>query len=500
MTEAKSNAPSPDLEVAIIGAGFAGLCVAVKLKQAGLHDFRVFESEDDVGGTWLVNTYPGCACDIPSHLYSYSFAPNPDWSRAFSPQPEIWAYLRRVANDFALYPYIRLGTRIERARYDDETGCWRLSTSDGEQLTARVLVSAMGGLSVPSYPELPGRARFAGASFHSQRWDHDFDLSGKTVAVVGTGASAIQFVPEIAPRVARLHLFQRTPPWVIPRPDHAVPQEARALYRRVPLAQRLIRRAIYTKQELRAIAFVFKPQLLKLASWLGRTHIARQVADPALRAKLTPSYTLGCKRVLMSNDYYPALCRDNVELVTDGIREVTPRGLVTQDGRTREVDAIIYGTGFRAFAPVPRGVVFGRGGLDIVDAWAEGPEAYKGTAVAGFPNMFVMTGPNTGLGHNSMVYMIESQVPYILDALRTIQRRRLKAVAVRPDAQRRYNAWLQRRMRRTVWSTGGCVSWYMDGGGKNVTLWPGFTFGFRHMLRRFDARAYELIPRDAASA
>jgi cyclohexanone monooxygenase len=491
-----SPSEAPDYEVAIIGAGFAGLCMAIKLKEAGQRSFVVFEREPEIGGTWLINNYPGCACDIPSHLYSYSFAPNPEWSRAYSPQQEIWSYLRRCANEHELYPYIRLRTSVEQAVYDEARGVWRIATSDGRVVSARTLISGVGGLDTPAYPEIPGRASFEGPSFHSQRWAHDEDLSGKTVAVIGTGASAIQFVPQVAKVAARLHLFQRTAPWILPKRDHAISRATRRLYRRVPALQRLARAAIYASHEWHALMFVFFPALLRGARALAKLHLRREIKDPALRAKLTPTYTMGCKRILMSNDYYPALQRDNVDVVTTGIREIRARSVVTVDGVERFVDAIIYGTGFRAADPMPRGVVFGRGGLDLVDAWADGPEAYKGTTVRGFPNMFMMMGPNTGLGHNSVIHVIESQARYVMDALRTIERRRLKSVEVRERVQRTYNAWIQRRMGKTVWMSGGCVSWYQREGGKNVVLYPGFTFGLRHMLRRFDVGAYELTPRD----
>lgn len=486
----------PDYEVAIIGTGFAGLGAAIRLKQQGRDDFVIFEREDDIGGTWYLNHYPGCACDVPSHLYSFSFEPNPDWSRLFAPQPEIRAYLASCADKHGLREHIRLNSEVTEARFDEEAGIWRLRAG-GRSVTARSVIAGLGPLTRPAYPDIPGIERFAGETFHSQQWDHDCDLSGKRVAVVGTGASAIQFVPQIAPEVRRLHLFQRTPPWIVPRPDHAISRRMRDKFRARPGLQRGLRRFIYWFLEARVLGFVVNPKLMKLMERQARRHLQRQIPDPDLRARVTPDYTLGCKRVLISQDYYPALTRDNVALETAGIREITETGLVTEDGREIEVDVMIFGTGFQATEPVPRGMIFGRGGRDIVDAWADGVEAYKGTTVAGYPNFYLMTGPNTGLGHSSMVFMIESQLNYVLDALRTLERRGLKYLDVRPEAQRAYNERLQKRLAGTIWNTGGCKSWYLDANGKNVTLWPGFTWQFRLATRRFDARAYRGEPRAA---
>ncbi len=477
--------------VAIVGTGFAGLGMAIKLKQAGMNDFVILEKAADVGGTWRDNNYPGCACDVQSHLYSFSFEPNPDWSRMFSPQPEIHAYLRHVADKHALRPHIEFSSEVTQARWDESEHLWRLRTADGRSFAARVLVSGMGGLSRAAYPaDIKGLENFHGKTFHSQQWDHAYRTEGKRIAVIGTGASAIQFVPQLQKSAARVDLYQRTPPWIMPKPDRRVSVLERVLFRRLPLTQRLMRGAIWSMLETRALGFVVDPRLMKLAQKMAERHLARQVRDRGLRARLTPDYTMGCKRVLISNDYYPALTQPNVDVLTCGIREVRAHSIVGNDGVEREVDAIVFGTGFQAADPVPAGMLFGADGHDIVDDWKDGCEAYKGTTVTGFPNLFILVGPNTGLGHSSMVYMIESQVSYVMQALDQMQQRGLTRLDVKPEVQAAHNARLQASLNRAIWSAGGCKSWYLHPSGKNTSLWPGFTFQFRRALRRFDLRAY----------
>lgn len=478
--------------VAILGTGFSGLGMAIRLKQQGCDDFVVLERADEAGGTWRDNTYPGCACDVPSHLYSFSFAPNPLWSRAYSPQSEIWEYLRRCAERFGILPHVWWNSELLDAAWDERELCWRITTTQG-RIEADVLIFGNGPLSEPSLPKIPGIEQFAGTLFHSARWDHEHDLSGERVAVIGTGASAIQFVPQIQPRVGRLMLFQRTPPWIIPRLDHAIPNWQKALFDGLPFTQRLVRGAIYTRQELTALGLVYRPQMMHDAQKIALRHLHRQVEDPELRAKLTPNYLMGCKRILLSDDFYPSLTRGNVEVVTDSIREVQPHSIVTADGRERAVDTIICATGFHVTDMGIARRVRGRDERTLGDAWLDGPRAYLGTAIAGFPNLFLLIGPNTGVGHTSMVYMIESQIAYVLDCLRRMRRDGLQAVEVRAESQRAYNDELQQRMRGTVW-TSGCASWYLDAHGRNATLWPGFTFEFRHRTRRFDVGQYETTP------
>ncbi len=486
------------VDIAVIGSGFSGLGMAIRLRQSGLTDFAVYEKADSVGGTWRDNHYPGCACDVQSHLYSFSFAPNPRWSRMFAPQPEIRAYLEHCTDRFGLRPHLRLSHELRRAVWDEPGGHWHLEMADGKRVCARVLVAGMGGLSRPSYPDIPGLDTFAGECFHSQQWKHDYAFAGKKVAVIGTGASAIQFVPQVAPQAAHLDLYQRTPPWIMPKPDRKLSSLEHWLFRRLPFTQTLMRTGIYWMLESRVLGFVAHPRLMKVVERIARRHLSRQVADPVLRATLTPDYTIGCKRVLISNDYYPALTRRNVDVVTTGIARIEPDAVVLNDGTRRETDCIILGTGFHATDPLPRGVFIGRHGADLLDAWRGGAQAYRGTTVSGFPNLFFVMGPNTGLGHSSMVFMIESQIAYILDALRKMRAGGVQAVDVRQPVQDAYNAGLQKKLDHAIWASGGCASWYIDPkSGKNTTLWPGYTWQFRRGTAVFRMHDYEWLAHPA---
>jgi cation diffusion facilitator CzcD-associated flavoprotein CzcO len=490
------------VKVAVIGSGFAGLGMAIRLKQMGISDFVVLERAGEVGGTWRDNTYPGAACDVPSHLYSFSFAPNPDWSSSFSPQAEIQDYLRRTTDDFGIRPHLRLGAEVRHARWDDARERWHIDTTapgargvpEKDVYDAQFLVSATGALSDPSLPDLPGLDRFAGTTFHSARWRHDHDLSGERVAVIGTGASAIQFVPQIQPRVGQLSVFQRTPPWIVPRWDRRFTRPERWMFRHLPVTQRLARTGIYWSREAYVFGFAFDPRLMKTAELVARAHLRRQVPDPELRARLTPDYTIGCKRILISNDYLPALSQPNVDLVTTGITEVRERSIVTADGRERPVDTIIFGTGFHVTDMPIASRLAGRDGVVLADHWREGAHAHRGTTTAGFPNLFMLVGPNTGLGHTSQVFMIESQINYVADALRSADARGAATVEVRPAAEAAWNARVQADMEGTVWTSGQCASWYLDAAGRNTTLWPSFTFRFRRETRRFDPAAYHFGP------
>jgi cation diffusion facilitator CzcD-associated flavoprotein CzcO len=487
----------PHQHVVIVGAGFSGIGAAIRLKQAGFHDFVLLERADEVGGCWRDNTYPGCACDVESHLYSFSFAPNPGWTRLYSPQAEILAYLRRVARDHGVLPHVRFGHELRSAAWDERARRWRIETSRGP-VTADVLIAGMGPLTEPAIPELPGLARFQGKTFHSARWDHAYPLEGKRVAVVGTGASAIQFVPQIQPRVAKLSLFQRTPAWVLPRLDRAVTERVRRLFARLPAAQKLARSAIYARRE--AYLPLFKnPLVMKAAQQLAARHLAREVRDAALREKLTPHFRMGCKRVLISDDYLASLTRANVDIVTDGIREVRERSIVTADGAEHEVDAIIFGTGFQVTEVPFAGKVKGRGGRTLREAWHGSPEAHLGTTVAGFPNLFLLLGPNTGLGHSSVVFMMECQLELVMGALEHMRRGRVASLEPRAEAQARWVAEVAARSAHTVWTEGGCKSWYIDATGRNSAIWPGFTFAYRRRAR-FRADEYLLTPSRAATS
>jgi cation diffusion facilitator CzcD-associated flavoprotein CzcO len=482
--------------VAIVGAGFSGLGMAIRLLQEGRSDFVVLERADDVGGTWRDNTYPGCQCDIPSHLYSFSFAPNPNWTRAFPLQHEIWDYLRDCADRFGVRSHVRFGCDVREAAWDEDAGRWRVETSQGE-LTADVLVAAPGGLSEPSIPPIPGMETFEGAIFHSAAWDHEHDLAGAKVAVVGAGASAIQFVPHIQPRVERLTLFQRTPPWIMPHPDRPIPARMQRLFRRLPLAQRAFRSVIYALLEARVVGFVREPRILQVGERIATKHMHAQVKDRELRRRLRPAYRMGCKRVLMSDDWYPAITQPNVDVVSGAIAEIRPRGVVDPAGVEHEADTIIFGTGFQvADLPVAHRVR-GRGGRTLDEVWEGSPRAYLATTVAGFPNLFFLTGPNSGLGHNSLVFMIEAQIAYVLGALAALDRAGADVLEVRQEVQDAFNERLDERMQRTVWIRGGCASWYKDRTGRVHTLWPGSTLEFWRRTRRFDDESYRLTRRPA---
>jgi cation diffusion facilitator CzcD-associated flavoprotein CzcO len=467
--------------------------MGIALKQAGYDDFIILDKEDDLGGTWRDNQYPGCACDVPSPLYSFSFELNPDWSRLFAPQREIWAYLRGCARKYGLEAHIRYGSVVEQMQWDEDERRWDVQTVEHGELGSwrpRAVVSAAGALHLPAYPDIPGAERFAGTSFHSARWDQSCDLAGKRVAVIGTGASAIQFVPEIAKQAAQLTVFQRTPPWIHPRPDAPIPARMRTAFRKAPVAARALRDAIYLGLEARAMGFAISPKLMAPLEAMARRHLASQVTDPALRAQLTPDYTIGCKRILLSSDYYPALQRPNVSLVTEGITGITEAGVTTADGEEHKADVIIYATGFKAIESVTSLNVTGRDGRKLR---AENLEAYRGITAAGFPNLFLLLGPNTALGHTSVVFMIETQIQHVLSCLRLIARDKADAIEVVESAQRRYNDALQRRLRRAVWSEGGCRSWYLDADGVNRTLWPGFTFEYWARTRRARPGDYAML-------
>ena len=491
-----ATAPAPlpgHLRVAIIGAGLGGIGAGIRLRGVGVTDFVILERAGSVGGTWRDNTYPGCACDIPSHLYSFSFAPNPDWSHSFSRQPEIWRYLEDVTDRYSLRRHLVFGTELNRADWAAGEARWRLQTSRGE-LTADVLICAAGPLSEPSLPDVPGLADFSGAVFHSARWNHDFDLAGKRVAVVGTGASSIQIVPEIQPVVQRLMLFQRTPAWVVPRRDRAISEFEKRLYRQVPTVQRLARLGIYASRESLVGGFTKRPAILKAAQRMALRNLARSIRDPGLRAKLTPDYIMGCKRILISSDFYPALREPNVQVVASGLAKVDGGTLTAKDGTSCEADAIILATGFHAVDAPIADRIYRADGMSLAQSWAGDMRALRGTTIAGFPNLCMVIGPNTGLGHNSMIYMIESQFNYILDYLDTLDRTGAAAMDTRPGAQQRWCDDVERRMASTVWTTGGCVSWYLNAAGRNPTLWPGSTIGFRRATRHVDPAEYELMP------
>ncbi|MGH2955707.1 MAG: alpha/beta hydrolase fold domain-containing protein [Solirubrobacterales bacterium] len=490
--DASSNGrPGAAPRVLIVGAGFGGIGMGITLKRAGIESFTIVEKGDRVGGVWRDNTYPGAACDIPAHLYSYSFEPNPDWSRRYSPQAEILEYLERCVDRYGIRPHLRFGTEVAAAQFDPKAGVWRVTDTDGEELEAEVLVSACGQLSRPAIPRIGGLDRFRGPVFHSARWNQEVDLRDKRVAVIGTGASTIQIVPAIAPEVAELRIYQRSAPYVLPKKDRAYRSWEKRLFRWAPLTRLLERLRIWLVFELLISGFnQFKP-LGRLGVRMFERQLAEQVPDPELRRALTPDHVIGCKRVLISPDYYPTLARDNVELVDHGVRELTPTGVVSEDGVERETDVVILSTGFASndfLAPMK---IEGEGGVDLNEAWRQGAEAYLGVAVAGFPNLFLMYGPNTNLGSGSIIYQLESQMSYILDAVRTVQRAGGGSLAVRREVQSRFAEEMRERLRDSVWMT-GCNNWYVDEQGRNTNNWPGFTLEYRRRTRRLDPADYEL--------
>ncbi|EJM53189.1 flavin-containing monooxygenase [Pseudomonas sp. GM48] len=477
------------LTAIIIGTGFAGIGMAIALQKAGVENFVILEKKHDVGGVWRDNTYPGAACDVPSHLYSFSFEPNPGWSRVFAPQGEIHNYLQRCADKYGLSKYIRFGAEVVSAEFDEATSMWQVIQKDGTVLTASLLISGTGQLSRPAFPKLAGMDNFKGHIFHSANWDHGYSLAGKRVAVVGTGASAIQFVPAIAGQVEHLKVFQRSPAHVMPRPDRAYSEREKALLRNVPWLMSAYRASIYLRYESRALAFTRFKSLMKWAVGIPfRKLLTEQVTDPALRQKLTPDYPFGCKRILLSSEYLKTMSRPNVELVTDGIVRVTENGIETADGRRHEVDVIVYGTGFAATEFLSPMRIVGRSGVNLNQAWRDGTRAYLGLAVPNFPNFFMLYGPNTNLGHNSIVYMLESQIAHIMRCLRTLKATKTNTIEVDQRAYDRFYQQTQNRLANTVWN--GCKSWYVDDDGNNSTNWPGFTLSYRWLTRFSALHAY----------
>jgi cation diffusion facilitator CzcD-associated flavoprotein CzcO len=481
---------SESVDVLIVGAGFSGLCMAIQLKEAGWDSFLIIEKGEEIGGTWWYNRYPGCACDIPSHLYSFSFDRNPEWTRMYAEQPEILDYLRAAAKRHGVAARIRLKTPLREATWDEQQGVWHAIAGDGVRIDARVLVSGMGALHVPRYPELNGMERFAGPAFHSAAWNADVNLEGKNVAVIGTGASSAQFVPRIAPQAGKLYVFQRTPAWILPRPDGPIPARRRRLFRRVPGATWLVRTLIFWRLEMFVFGFLRNGTMRRLGEKQARLHLERQVPDPGLRDRLTPRYQFGCKRIVISSDIYPTLMRPNVELVTSGISEVRAHSIVTEDGLERPIDAIVYGTGFRA-TEMLRGIrIVGRGGVEIHEAWRERISAFLGITVSGFPNFFLLLGPNTGLGHNSVVLMIEAQVRYVMSCLRLMRKRGQTVMEVRADRQRKFVDEARRRLPGTVWES-GCRSWYQDERtGESTAIWPGSVVAYQRRTRGVARKDY----------
>jgi cation diffusion facilitator CzcD-associated flavoprotein CzcO len=477
----------------IIGTGFSGLGMGIALQKRGI-DFLILEKADEVGGTWRDNTYPGCACDVPSHLYSFSFEPKADWSRVFGSQPEILGYLKRVTDKHALRRNIQFGAHVDRAHWDDAEYRWHVFTKDGREYVAQFLISGAGALHIPSLPPIAGLEDFAGPLFHTAQWDHGVDLAGKRVAVIGTGASAIQVVPELVKIVEQLQLYQRTPAWVKPRIDIAFPSVVKRLFADVPGVRSAWRSLTFTTMDARALALAKRPVLLNVAALMYKANMRRYVRDPDLRAKLTPHYKPGCKRILISSDFYQAVADPRTELITEGIARVTDHSIVTVDGTERDVDAIVLATGFHVTDSFSYVGIKGAHGEDLVDRWSrEGVVAHRGITVADVPNLFFLLGPNTGLGHNSVVFMIESQIRYAASAIEAVDDAGAQALAPTRAAQDAFNAELQRDLSGTVWNTGGCRSWYLDEHGVNRSLWSGLASEYWLATRWFKPSEYRFL-------
>ncbi|WP_243640428.1 flavin-containing monooxygenase [Nocardioides jejuensis] len=481
--------------VIIVGSGFAGLGAAYELREAGC-EVTVLERASDVGGVWRDNTYPGAACDVESAIYSFSFAPNPNWSSQFAKQAEIHEYLRNVARDTGLMPHIRLNSTVERADWDNDRAVWTVragtDTYEGEHL-----ILATGALADPKMPNLPGIDKFTGEAFHSARWNHDVDLTGKRVAVIGTGASAIQFVPAIQPQVGHVTVFQRTAPWVMPKHDHPITEREQDRFAKRPFTQKFARTRIYLQRELLVTAFRY-PVLMKAAERASKKHLASQVSDPALRATLTPDYRLGCKRILLSNDYWASLDNPNVSVINGGVKQVTKTGVIDAAGVQHDVDVIIYGTGFDTSRLPLTDRVHGPSGTTLSEHWGDSQQAFLGTSVAGFPNLFLMHGPNIGLGHNSVIPMFEAQVNYVRKAISHADKANAATIEPTAVAQAAFVSKVDRLTDGSVWTSGGCDSWYLDSTGRNSNLWPGTTISFRNATSRFDASKHTLGTVEAA--
>jgi cation diffusion facilitator CzcD-associated flavoprotein CzcO len=484
-----------DPSILIIGTGFGGLCMAIQLKEAGFSQFTLLEKASEVGGTWRDNTYPGAACDVQSHFYSFSFEPKHDWSRKFGLQQEILDYMKSCVDKYGLAEHIRFNQEVHSASFNESTNQWRLETSSGDVYIADIVVTATGQLNQPAWPNIPGLDSFEGKLFHSARWDHDYPLEGRNVAVIGTGASAIQFVPEIVPKVKSLILFQRSAAWVLPKPDRPFRKWEQTLFQKIPAWDRLYRFLIYWKNESRALAFTRFNSLLNTFAWQAKRFARSQVRNRQKRRDLIPDYQIGCKRILISNDWYRAVDQDHVDLVTADIERVVRDGVVTADGALHKADTLILGTGFAASEFLAPMTVTGRGGKSLNQAWRNGAEAYKGITVNGFPNFFMLYGPNTNLAHNSIVFMLESQVRYVMSCLSRLQEARGSAMDVKPERLERFASQIQDRLAHSVWES-GCHSWYLDKNGKNTINWPGFTFTYRRETASADPEDFDFLQPD----
>jgi cation diffusion facilitator CzcD-associated flavoprotein CzcO len=485
-TENGDRGDAGALSVGIVGAGFGGVGMGIRLRQAGVEDFTIFERGDSVGGVWRANTYPGAACDVPSHLYSFSFAPGHDWTRRYAPQAEILSYLERITDEYGIRPHVRLGTEATRARFDPGCGRWVLTTDDGREHSFDLLVTAVGQLTRPAVPDVPGVQDFKGPLFHSAEWDHGVELAGRRVAVIGTGASAIQFIPEIAREAAQVDVYQRSAPWVLPKLDRAYPEWERRLFERFPPRVAASRLGLFGFFEVATYAFTGRDWVMRPFVRIADSYRERELPDPELRARATPDYAMGCKRILFTSDWYSTLRRRNVGLLDGAVERITPGGVVGADGVERPADVVIWGTGFQAHNFVAPMEIHGLEGRELTEVWAGAPSAYLGTVVSGFPNMFVLYGPNTNHGSGSVPYTLECQFNYVLDAIRRKRERGLRWLDLRPETQAAWDREVAERSVGTVWTEGGCTSWYVTDSGRNTNNWPGPWLEYRRRTRRID--------------
>lgn len=480
-------------KIAIIGAGFGGLAMAIRLLQSNINDFVILEKANEVGGTWRENQYPGAACDVQSHMYSLSFAPKSDWSKRYAEAPEIFKYIQDLITEHDLKKYCQFNCEVLAAEYNEQSCDWKITLNNEQTLIAQFVVFASGPLHVPHIPHIKGIEKFQGKVFHSSQWDHQYDLSGKNVASIGTGGSAIQYIPEIAPKVKQLYVFQRTAAWVIPRDERQYLNVEKKLFKKLDWFRKLHRARLYWSNESRVVPIV-QPAVMKYTQKLAEVFIRFQVKDKKLAQKLTPDYIMGCKRILVSNKYYPAFNRSNIELVTEAIQELTENSIITQDGQKRTIDCLIYGTGF---ITDPRIYLksfhcIGEHGQELKDAWKDGAESYYGISTKGFPNLFQLLGPNTVLAHNSVIFMIESQVNYILQMIQLVKQTQCDAIAVKDQTQDQFNENVQKMLDGTVWQS-GCVSWYQQDGGKNFALWPTYTWKYWLQTKKLNPADFRLL-------
>lgn len=475
----------------IIGAGFGGLGLGIQLSKRGENDFQIWEKAHDIGGCWRDNTYPGAACDVPSHLYSYSFAPKHDWSHRFAPQAEILAYQKDCAKHFGLYEHIQFNREVSSAVFDESLKQWVVTDTQGQQIQAQFLISATGQLNRPAYPNIEGLNDFKGPIFHSATWQHDVDLKDKTVAVIGTGASAIQFIPEIAKQAQKVNIYQRNAPYVIPKPDRKYSKLEQTLYKKAPWLLKLSRLKTYLAFESRFVAFTSMQWIMNITSWQWRRFMYKNISNPKKREQLTPHYKMGCKRILLSNNFYSTLNQNHVEILDQGIQSIDANGITDKNGKHISADVIVLGTGFSATEFLSPMTITGLNGITLNQAWQDGAQAYLGLSVNQFPNLFILYGPNTNLGHNSILYMLESQINYILKATSTVIKQSHQAIDIKKDIQHKFNANIQKQSQDTVWNS-GCTSWYTTEDGKNTVNWTGFTFSYRKLSKHFSLNNYEV--------